>query len=174
MTKPSVPIQLPTRVKYLPPVKLASIRGTGLYARSSEIAWSGMFHWLESRGHMLRTGRGYGLMHDDPQTTLMDRMRYDACVRVPETWQACDEWFVKIITFKGGGYAVQRHVGPYSEVGRIVSTVRSHQLPLDGVFLDPNRPVLCIYHSNPRTVAPKLQTADVCLPIAPERRLERE
>lgn len=158
------------KVRFLPPVKLAFVSVRGPYSRSVGEAWSHMFDWLEKRGHMESPGTGYGLAHDDPQTTLSSKIRYDAGVPIPATWRDGDEEFAHLRTFKGGSYTVQRYVGPYTNIGGMVSATRRELLPRTGLVLDKSRPLLCIYYSDPRLIGPAEQQTDVCLPVMTERR----
>ena len=160
----------PTSVRFIPPMKLAFVRARGPYAQSVGKAWQQMFEWLDERGHMTCTVRGYGLAHDDPQKTLSSQIRYDAAVQIPQTWEAADETLVHLKTFTGGSYTTQRYVGPYAQAGRMISQTRRDVLPRNGLAFDPSRPILCIYHSDPRVVGPQGQETDVCLPIMMDQR----
>lgn len=158
------------KVRFIPPVRLAFMSVRGPYAKSVGEAWQQMFHWLDERGHMRSPGLGYGLAHDDPQTTLSSKIRYDAGVPVPETFREGDEAFVHVRTFRGGSYTSQRYVGPYDTVGKMISVTRRDVLPRSGLVLDRSRPILCIYYSDPRVVGPEAHETDVCLPVMAERR----
>lgn len=159
-------------IRFIAPVKLAFVRKRGPYTQCVPEAWRILLAWLDARGHIQTADRGYGLAHDDPQTTLPDQIRYDAAVAMPPTWHEEDARFVRVKHFDGGAYTVQRHVGSYAGLGRIVSHVRHEEVPRKGLRLDPARPLLCIYHSDPRVVAPAEQLTDICLPIDVERRLD--
>jgi len=151
------------KLRFIKPIKLAFIRARGAYAHSVGEAWEKMFDWIERRGHAL-TG-GYGLAHDDPRATLTAKMRYDACVEIPSTWGAADLQFVQVATFDGGSFAVQRYRGPYSNIGQVISNTRREMLPKTNLALDRHRPILCVYHHDPRTVEPRDLETDVCLPV---------
>ncbi len=157
-------------VRFIPPMRLAYLRAHGPYTQSVSEAWRHMFAWLDSRGHIASTGRGYGLAHDDPKKTLSSRIRYDAGVQIPPTWDEIDETLVHVKTFSGGSYTMQHYVCPYDQIGRIISQTRRDVLPRNGLALDPSRPILCIHHSDPRFVAPEQHKTDVCLPVMMERR----
>lgn len=159
-----------TSLRFIPPMKLAYLRATGPYTQSVGEAWRQMLAWLDGRGHIASTGRGYGLAYDDPKKTLSSRIRYDAAVQIPPTWDAVDEALVQVRTFAGGSYTMQRYICPYAQIGRIVSQTRRDVLPRSGLALDPSRPILCIHHSDPRVVGPEEQETDVCLPVMMERR----
>lgn len=158
------------RVRFIPPVKLAFMSVRGPYSRSVGEAWTQMFDWLDKRGHMKSPGIGYGLAHDDPQTTLSSKIRYDAGVPIPTTWTEDDGTFAQIRTFRGGSYTVQRYVGAYEAIGKMISQIRREVLPRSGLVLDKTRPLLCIYYSDPRHFGPGEQETDVCLPVITDRR----
>ncbi len=117
------------KVRFIAPVRLAFVSARGPYSRSVGEAWEQVFHWLKSQGHMEPIGIGYGLAHDDPQTTLSSKIRYDAGIPVPATWREGDETFVHVRTFKGGSYTSQRYVGPYENVGRMISVTGASARP---------------------------------------------
>jgi DNA gyrase inhibitor GyrI len=171
MTAINIKTPLATRVKFIPPVKLAYLRVCGPYAQSSTAAWHAMIAWLEERKHQLRPVRGYGLAHDDPRNVPTGELRYDAAVRLPATWAAVDELTMRVCTFDGGSYAVRRYRGSYEDVGAAVSDAREKWLPNEGLFIDPARPVLSIFHDDPRTTPQHAQRTDICMPVSPERRL---
>lgn len=161
---------LAVSVRFIPPMKLAFMRATGPYKHSVREAWRQMFAWLDSRDHFPSMGRGYGLAHDDPKKTLSTRIRYDAGVQVPPTWEAIDETLVQVKTFPGGSYTLQHHVCPYEQIGRIISQTRRDALARSGLALDPGRPILCIHYGDPRYVYTDQHETDVCLPVMMERR----
>lgn len=170
MQQPVGPQPPNAEVRFISPVKLAIVSARGPYARSVGQAWNQMFAWLDSRQHSEPVTIGYGLAHDDPQTTLSTKIRYDAGIPLPASWKPEDENFAQVHTFRGGSYTVQHYAGPYQNLGRLISQTRRDFIARSGLVLDRTRPVVCIYRSDPRQVGPEDQHADVCLPVMIERR----
>lgn len=165
MTQSAHTPALPLRLRYVPSAELACIRVRGPYAMSTSAAWQRLFDWLTRRGHDQKKGCGYGLAHDDPASVDPADLRYDACVVLPDTWQPVDGRIAWRQKFRGGPYAVRRIVGPYAELSEAINEVRTIWIPRADWRIDKDRPLVTIYHDNPVTTQPKLQTADVAVPI---------
>lgn len=162
---------LTPNVIFIAPCQLAFVRKTGPYATSSAAAWSVVLDWLAARGHDVIDNAGFGIALDDPRETPQHRLRYDACVRKPATFSPADDAVVRIRHFEGGAYFITRHVGCYSLLGGIVSEARDVLVPRQGLIHDLSRPVLTINYSYPSQTLPEAQTADVCIPVVPDRRM---
>jgi AraC family transcriptional regulator len=157
---------------FIAPCQLAFVRMTGAYPTASLAAWEKLLTWLSQRGHEIKDGVGYGLSIDDPRTTPEPELRYDACVKVPDTWSASDALIVGVRYFRGGAYFKQRFVGSYAQIGRSVAEARDILVPREGLIHDVWRPVLTMNYSYPSITAPSEQVADVCIPVLPDRRIE--
>lgn len=158
-------------VIFVPPCQLAYIRVTGPYRRTSGPAWQRIIAWLETRGHALVDGVGYGLALDDPRSSAADTLRYDAGIKTPSTFSAQDLETVSLREFHGGAYFKSGHQGSYKKLGRAVSNARNVLLPHAGLMHDASRPVLTINYSYPGRTTPAAQRADICIPVLPDRRL---
>ena len=115
--------------------------------------------------HHTIPGRGIGLTYDDPRSVPAKDLRYLAGVAVPDTWRPCDKNLVARHFFNGGAYALRRHQGPYSEVDSLISRNREGWEPHHGLEFDESRPIVTLYWSDIRSVAPADQIADICLPV---------
>lgn len=154
-----------SRVLFFPTVHVAAVRSLGPYPQSSRSAWDRIFKWLDQRRQPYLPTVGYGLAYDNPQTSPAATLKYDACVPAPPEWLDSDKAFVERSTVQGGIFAVRRHTGPYDNIGTIISEVRDVWVPKSGLEIDHTRPVVSIFHDDPRTTPPEQQTAQVCLPV---------
>ncbi|MEQ1711509.1 MAG: GyrI-like domain-containing protein [Hyphomicrobium sp.] len=164
---PRVPLR--TRMQFIPPMRLACIEARGPIVPASHAAWRGLLDWIERRGHN-HPGRGYGQAYRGGPMMLPGHQRYAACIEVPSTWHPCDARYATITRSSGGAYATRRYVGPYSNIGGVVLEIREVWLPKSGVYIDPHRPLLTIFHDDPRNTMPEFQRADVCIPVSVDRR----
>lgn len=158
------------RISFLRPATLAVVTVCGPYAVSGPKAWAGMFEWLDRSMHHKTTGRGYGMMYGDPRQVAENDLKYIAAVEVPETWLQCDSKLISLQKFEGGAYASLRCVGPYDDVAHRIAEFRDGWVPNNRLFLDKSKPILTLFFSDPRHVAPRNQIAHLCLPIIPDRR----
>lgn len=97
-------IQLET----LPATHIAYVRQTGPYGPGNSKAMEALKEW--ARAHRLLTGSAilFGIPQDNPDTTLPEHCRYDACISVPEnaSTAAPAEGSVNYSHLSGGTYAI--------------------------------------------------------------------
>jgi DNA gyrase inhibitor GyrI len=157
---------------FISPCQLAYVRMTGPYPEAAAAAWKRLLEWMDVRGHEAIDHVGFGLAIDDPRNTAADQLRYDAGVKVPVTWNSADAEYVSLRNFSGGAYFKKRHVGPYAELGTVVSETRDILVPREGLIHDMSRPVLTMNYSYPSLTPPHEQVCDVCIPVLPDRRVQ--
>lgn len=116
-------------IKQLPPVRIAYMRLTGPYGPAIGVFWREVFGvWMEQNGLLQQVRYGVGL--DDPQITPAAQCRYDACVEVPESFDAPPQVLVR--TLPGGQFAVARFTGTGAEMGEAWMRFFG-ELPANGV-----------------------------------------
>ncbi|WP_305954222.1 GyrI-like domain-containing protein [Paenibacillus sp. FSL H8-0259] len=93
-------IQLQT----LPVTRIAYVRQTGPYGPGNSKAMGALKEW--ARAHRLLTGSAilFGIPQDNPDTTLPEHCRYDACISVLENAPA--DKSINYGEIPGGTYAV--------------------------------------------------------------------
>ena len=101
------------RIRVEPVREVVYFRVAGDYLRTCGQAWSRCLDWAERHG--LQEQPLLGMALDDPQITPPDRCRYDACVELPEQWDARGErvsrkthrrrrlCLLRLCRFPGGG-----------------------------------------------------------------------
>ena len=120
---------LPVEVKELPAIKIVFLRHTGPYAQVGA-TWGRLMSWAGMRGLLGAHSRTIGLVHDDPDVTPADKVRYDAAVVVTRPVEAEGEFGVTEIP--GGKYAVFTHRGPYETLGKTYQRFFGGWLPKSG------------------------------------------
>ncbi|NOU77842.1 DNA gyrase inhibitor [Paenibacillus sp. LMG 31459] len=93
-------IQLET----FPVTRIAYVRQTGPYGPGNSKAMEALKEWAQA--HRLLTGSAilFGIPQDNPDTTLPEHCRYDACISVPENAQA--DKSINYGEIPGGTYAI--------------------------------------------------------------------
>lgn len=160
------------QVIFLKPAILAAVKLVGPYQTTVPKAWSTIFDWMDLTKPDPKPDHGYGLTFDDPRKVSEPDLRYVAGVVVPSHWESCPTNKVAGQRFDGGTFLRTRIVGPYTNVGRMISSLRDQWIPKNGLVFDQKQPVLTIYRSDTRYVAPEDHVADVCLPVFADRRSE--
>jgi len=160
------------QVIFLKPANLAVVQLFGPYSETAQQAWTKIFAWLDHTKPEPKPDHGYGLSFGDPRKVANEKLRYIAGVVVPSNWVACDSNMVSSLRFDGGTFLRTRVIGPYTKIGLSISDLRDKWIPKNGLVLDQNQPVLTIYRSDTRLVAPEDCVADVCLPVFADRRSE--
>ena len=105
----------PVEVKELPAMRLLFLRHVGPYAEVGA-TWGRLMAWAGMRGLLGPGMKLIGIVHDDPDVTPPDKVRYDAAVTVNRPVQPEGEFGV--MELAGGRYAVLRHKGPYQGLGK--------------------------------------------------------
>jgi AraC family transcriptional regulator len=153
--------EMEARVEKIQPFLVAFVRHVGPYNEVGT-AWGRLCAWAGPRGLLGPDSTFIGLCHDDPEVTPPDKVRYDACIRVDETFQAEGE--VGVQTVAGGDYAVTTHRGPYDRLGQTYARLCGQWLPEHG--REPrSAPSFEVYRNNPQTTPPEELLTDVHVPV---------
>jgi AraC family transcriptional regulator len=100
-------------------------------------------------------------VHDDPEVTPPDKVRYDACLVVDDRFQPEGEVGLQEI---GGDYAVATHRGPYDALGEVYAWVCGQWLPGSGRELRSAASVE-VYQNSPQEAKPAELLTDIHLPL---------
>ena len=123
---------LPVEVKELPSMKVVFLSHAGPYSQVGAV-WGRLMNWAGMRGLLGPQTRMIGIVHDDPEITPADKIRYDAAVVVNRPVQPEGEFGVREIP--GGKYAVFTHHGPYDTLERTYKRFFGGWLPKSGCEL---------------------------------------
>jgi AraC family transcriptional regulator len=70
-------------------------------------------------------------------------------------------------TLPGGAFAVQIHVGSYTEAGKIFSMLHREILPKRHLSVDYDRPFMAIYLNDPNVTREVHRRTELCVPVLP-------
>jgi AraC family transcriptional regulator len=147
-------------LRQLAPLHVAYVRHVGPYQESCK-AWKTLSAWAGPRGLLDGRAMCLGIGHDDPMVTEPSRIRYDACVVVPEGSVAGDGIGIQVVP--GGEHAVAIHRGPYERLSEVYGALR-RWVADQGRKPGPNPPYE-IYRNDARTTPPDELVTEVCFPI---------
>jgi len=150
------------RIASRPSVLLACMRETGPFMVSANTAWPRLASWLETVNVVDEGTEFMGVMHDDPDETPPEELRYDACVTVPAGFDAGD---VLLQELPEGEYAVGLHVGPYERLGESWGALMEWLAASGREAAE--QPCFEIYRNDPRTTPPESLETEICLPLKP-------
>ena len=122
-------------LRRLDPLDLAFVRYTGAYEALPEIGvlWAPLFAWARAHGLCEDDLRLVGICHDDPFVTLAERIRFDACIVVPEP--GAPEGRVGFQCLRPGLCAVRRHSGAFDQIAKTYAYLGVEWQPPDGYRL---------------------------------------
>jgi AraC family transcriptional regulator len=143
-------------VREEPSLRVAFMRHRGGYA-GIEAFWAAMYGWVHARG--LRGGL-FGVCPDDPEVTIEEHLRFDACVVVDDGFTlGPDDGANGLAEIPAGTYAVGLHVGPFERLSETYLDVIGRWFPASGYELAPDAPVIEHYLDDPSvTPAAQLRT----------------
>ena len=148
-------------VRELESVRLAYLRHTGPYSECSG-AWEALLTPLGAHGWIGPGSTFIGLCHDDPEVTPPQKLRYDACVTVDETFVPAGDIGAQVIG--GGTYAMTTHFGSFETIGDSYAELMGQWLPRSGYEVR-GAPCLEVYHNDPETTAPEDLVTDILVPL---------
>ena len=153
---------LSTRVQNLSVIRVAFVRHVGAYDQVGG-AWDRLMTWAGSRGVFRGAPTLFGIVHDDPEITPPERMRYDAAIAVTNDIAAEDD--VGLQSVGGERYVVVTHRGPYETIGDTYARLCGEWLPGSGAELL-HAPTLEFYRNSPRNTAPENLITDIHMALA--------
>ena len=150
------------RIENLAPMRVAFMRHVGPYLAVGG-TWSKLMAWAGPRGLLGPNMKIIGIVHDDPDVTPAEKLRYDACLAVDGNFQPKGDIGVQEIA--GGDYAVATHRGPYEKLAESYRSLYGEWLPASG--REPrSAPAFEVYRNSPMNAAPEDLITDIYLPLA--------
>ena len=153
---------LAVRVETLSPMRVAFLRHVGPYDQIGQ-TWGRLMAWAGMRGLFSAGFKMLGVVHDDPEITPPDRLRYDAAIVVRDEIAAEKDIGVQLLG--GCKYAVATHCGPYQMIGDTYARTCGEWLPGSGRELQ-SAPSLEMYLNSPTSTRPEELLTDIYLPLA--------
>lgn len=158
---PDYPDVPPVEVQELPPMKVVFLRHVGPYGEVGA-TWGRLMMWAGMRGLIGPGMKMIGIVHDDPDVSPADKIRYDAAVTISRPVQPEGDFGVMEIA--GGRYAVVTHKGPYSELGQTYQRIFGGWLPRSGYPLR-DVPAFEQYLNSPQNTRPEDLLTLIHIPI---------
>ena len=153
---------LQARVQNLSVMKVAFVRHVGSYDQVGG-AWDRLMMWAGMRGVFRGAPTLFGIVHDDPEITPPDKMRYDAAIAVPD--DTLVEGDIGLQLVGGERYVVTTHRGPYERIGDTYARLCGEWLPCSGAELL-HAPTLEFYRNSPKNTSPEDLITDIHLALA--------
>jgi AraC family transcriptional regulator len=149
------------QVKVMASMRVAFMRHVGPYGEVGA-TWGRLLPWCGKEGLLGGDSLFIGLCHDDPEVTLPEKLRYDACVTADAAFKPTGEIGVQVIP--GGDYAVTTHFGPYHRLGKTYAALLGQWLPRSGRELG-HSSCFEVYLNSPEDTDPKDLLTDIYVPL---------
>ncbi len=115
-----------------PPMRVAYVRHIGGYDFRIGFAWKKLMGWAAKKGALGKDSLRISCSWDNPELTDDGRLRYDACVTVPDWVNA--EGAIGVKTIPGGRHAVIRFEGSIADLSGFYDRVYGELLPASGLM----------------------------------------
>jgi AraC family transcriptional regulator len=148
-------------IQFLEKINVAFIRHTGSYAEVGKV-WNKLFLWNLTHFQFGMHTSSLGIVHDNPQITDSDNIRYDACIVIKTELKPRGEIQFKQIA--GGKYAIFRYKGRYDNFYVVYDYIYSVCLLEFGYCLR-NEPALEWYIKSPPFYKPENYLTEFYVPI---------
>lgn len=145
----------------MPPRRVAYMRHVGPYFGVEKV-WEALCGWAGAKGLFGPETLFLGVCHDDPHITAPEKIRYDACLTVPDHVEA--EGPVGIQEVFGGEWAVSRLIGPYEGLQDFYNRFVGCWLPQSGRELRESASIE-VYRNTPGDTPPEELVTDVFLAL---------
>lgn len=133
-------------VREFPPMRVAYVRHIGDYNYKIGFAWKTLMQWASGKKLLEKDTLRLSLSYDDPGLTPEGKLRFDACVTVPDGVEA--EGPVSVRTIEGGPFAIFEYKGPNSGLEAFYDSVYGKFLPASGKRLS-DAPSLRVHRESP-------------------------
>lgn len=160
--QPSQPnAMIAPEIRRRPDTRVAFVRQVGPYAAVGA-AWARICSFAAAHQLFGPTTAMIGIGWDDPKLTAEDRIRYDACLTVSDTFAPTGE--VRVQTIAGGRFAVFLHAGPYSQLINTYDAIFRDWLPRSGEPLR-EQPAFELYLNSPDHTPPADLRTEIWVPL---------
>lgn len=92
------------KLEALPACRVAYVRQTGPYGPANVLAMEQLKQWARERQLLTESAILFGIPRDNPETTLPEACRYDACIVIPAEYPLDSS--VREGELSGGEYAI--------------------------------------------------------------------
>jgi AraC family transcriptional regulator len=150
-------------IKELPAKRVAFVRHVGPYPDCVPtferfVAWA-----YSHRIYIAGRTQIIGVYHDDPEITPADKLRYDCCLTVDESFTERDD--VKVKALDGGAFAVLTHRGSHDGLAEAYQWLYGAWLPSNGYRLR-DAPPFEVYQNVVPRLPPERLVTEIHVPLA--------
>jgi AraC family transcriptional regulator len=154
---------LEVRKHHLPKMRVAFLRHVGAFDAVGS-TWGRLMSWAGRNGLFSSMSAMLGVVHDDPDITPPEKLRYDAAIILRST-EVRPEGDIGVQEIPGGDYGVASHLGPYEKLGDTYARMCGEWLPESGYELSA-APALEFYRNSPMDTPPEKLLTEIYLPLA--------
>lgn len=152
-----------TKLQQQRPLTIAFVRHTGPYEDVPMTMWSELARWARSRD--IKSGALLGVGHDAPGLVPAARLRFDACMVVPDDTVVRAASRIAVRTLPETLLAITTYVGPLAALGRAYGEVMGRLLVRKDVEVI-GLPVIERYRGT-ELLDGKLELIEMCIPVRP-------
>jgi len=151
-------------IKQMPSLHVAFISVYGEYGDKIGIAFEKLCRWAGPRGLMDQNTKFVGVAFDSPDITPKDKLRYNACITVPEG--TAPEKEINITDIPASKCLVAQYSGPKEGISKFYDELFKVHLPGNG-FLPDDNPAYEVYLNDPKTDPERKFVMETCVPVKP-------
>lgn len=145
-------------VENIPKYRIAYVRQVGPYGPNNIQAMEKLKKWAEEN-NLIKSAIILGIPQDNPETTLPENCRYDACIAISEDFQLNDSICESEIS--GGKYVISKVKHTAEDIQKawaeILSTIQNSEYQID------NKPILERYTGDMINNG----YCEICVPVKP-------
>ena len=149
-------------IKEFEPITVAAARYTGPY-KDCKVAFTTLFTWAAPLGLLDAPEIVLGISYDDPRITPAEKLRYDACVNIPEDMEVAAN--LQKLTIAGGRYACAIHKGSYLTMAETYTKMLGEWFPESGEELA-DHPPLEVFINSPEDTPEEELLTELRVPLA--------
>jgi AraC family transcriptional regulator len=150
-------------IQKIKPIPVAFIRNLGAYENVDLGQYDKLIKWADAQGLYTGDNLLLGVGHDDPNITPIDKVRFDACLSVPESFSP--EGNIGFQTVSGGLFATMTYIGPLdASFGQVYQHFFQQLIQFKHVTLI-GLPVIEIYRTTRINPAYALNETDIYIPV---------
>jgi AraC family transcriptional regulator len=154
---------LEVRRQHLATMRVAFLRHVGPFDAVGS-TWGRLMSWAGRNGLFSSMSATLGVIHDDPDITLPDKLRYDAAIILRNS-DVRPEGDIGVQEIPGADYAVASHLGPYDNLSETYARMCGEWLPESGFELAA-APALEFYRNSPMDTPPEKLLTEIYLPLS--------
>jgi len=148
-------------IKDVDDIVVAFVRHTGPYQLCGQ-AWDLLCSTLAPEGLLGGNAKMIGVSYDDPDVVDANKLRYDACISVDDSFIAQDN--IGIQTIMGGRYAMITHIGSYEDLSTTYRQIFGQWLS-QSEHEAADKPCFEIYLNDPESTEPEDLVTDIYIPL---------